>query len=37
MGYVGIGGLKPHGKLRRQQMIVLAQRSGFMLETVLQF
>ena len=37
-GYVGnIGGLKPKGKLRGQQMIVLSRSSGFMLKTVLQF
>jgi hypothetical protein len=37
-GYVwNIGGLKPHGKLRGQQVIVVVRSSGFMLKTVLQF
>jgi hypothetical protein len=32
-----IGSLEADGKLCSQQMVVLARRSGFMLETVLQF
>ena len=37
-GCVGnIRGLKPHGKLRGQQMVVVARKGGFMLKTVLQF